>query len=190
MQHQDRLHQPVLALYSEPSCSKHVCKHRLVTSIPYVQQLARQGAVAHLHILPDSMQCPASAAAAPRPGSQSWLACLQVLCVNAAVSGLGSMEQISEACLDLQRSCKKQAGPGKVQHALSHIRGLGAGGGGGGAGWGAEALSPTSGCSRRCPTSGCIMLCPISGVEGCGGVGELTVLVLVRVQQALSHIRG
>ena len=40
--------------------------------------------------------------------------CWQALCANAAVSGLGSMEQINEACLDLQRSCKKQAGPDKV----------------------------------------------------------------------------
>ena len=40
--------------------------------------------------------------------------CWQALCVNAAVSGLGSMEQVNEACLDLQRCCKKQAGPDKV----------------------------------------------------------------------------
>ena len=34
--------------------------------------------------------------------------------MNAAVAGLGSTEHINEACLDLQKSSKKQAGPGKV----------------------------------------------------------------------------
>ena len=46
---------------------------------------------------------------------------MQALCVNAAVAGLGGTERINEACLDLQRSPKKRAGPTKVCLVQQHI---------------------------------------------------------------------
>ena len=48
---------------------------------------------------------------------------MQALCVNTAVSGSGSVEQINDACLDLQRSSKKQAGPDKVRLQTPHQAG-------------------------------------------------------------------
>ena len=44
---------------------------------------------------------------------------MQALCVNAAVAGLASSERINEACLELQASPKKRAGPAKASPVAS-----------------------------------------------------------------------